>query len=373
MVRRRTILVGGAALLVLGGGGMVVAGRAGSERYARFAAASRRSFAVEGGIRELVRYATLAANGHNTQPWRFRESAEGIAILPDFSRRTPVVDPDDHHLYVSLGCAIENLAIAAAATGRTGEVLPLADSRDGARYVFGGASSAAIDADLQAMFAAIPQRQSTRSAYDGRAVPAADLARLQRSATVEGTALRLLAERKAVDKVRDLVAAGNDEQMADPAFMRELKAWLRFNPASAMEKGDGLYAVASGNPSLPEWIGRAAFDFVVTPARESNKYRRQLDSSAGVAVFSAADAGPAGWLAVGRACQRFCLAATALGIKTAFVNQPVEVARLRGEMAAIAGIAGRRPDLVLRFGYAPAMTYSPRRPVDAVLDPQVDG
>lgn len=49
-------------------------------------------------LRDLVRYATVAANGHNTQPWRFHVDEGRIAILPDFSRRTPVVDPDDHHL-----------------------------------------------------------------------------------------------------------------------------------------------------------------------------------------------------------------------------------------------------------------------------------
>lgn len=32
--------------------------------------------------RELVRYATLAANSHNTQPWRFRLSAWICIALP---------------------------------------------------------------------------------------------------------------------------------------------------------------------------------------------------------------------------------------------------------------------------------------------------
>jgi hypothetical protein len=39
---------------------------------------------------------------------------QSIVILPDLSRRCPVVDPDDHHLYVSLGCAAENILQAAA-------------------------------------------------------------------------------------------------------------------------------------------------------------------------------------------------------------------------------------------------------------------
>jgi nitroreductase len=68
-------------------------------------------------LKEMVRDATLAPSGHNTKCWRFRIENRAIAILPDFSRRTPVVDPDDHHLYVSLGCAAENLALAAGAYG----------------------------------------------------------------------------------------------------------------------------------------------------------------------------------------------------------------------------------------------------------------
>lgn len=68
----------------------------------------------------LVRHATLAASSHNTQPWKFRREHSAITILPDWSRRCPVVDPDDHHLYASLGCAAENLLLAAQATGLKG-------------------------------------------------------------------------------------------------------------------------------------------------------------------------------------------------------------------------------------------------------------
>src|SRR6202035_5037726 len=68
-------------------------------------------------LRELVRYATLAPSSHNTQCWKFRVQERSITIEADVSRRCPVVDPDDHHLFVSLGCATENLAQAALANG----------------------------------------------------------------------------------------------------------------------------------------------------------------------------------------------------------------------------------------------------------------
>lgn len=74
---------------------------------------------------ELIRYATLAPSSHNTQCWKFaltsnvigNANSKGIVILPDLSRRCPAVDPDDHHVFISLGCATENLVQAALAHG----------------------------------------------------------------------------------------------------------------------------------------------------------------------------------------------------------------------------------------------------------------
>ena len=56
-----------------------------------------------------------------------------------------------------------------------------------------------------------------------------------------------------------------------------------------------------------------------------------------------------------------------LGIRNAFLNQPVEVASVRPRLAQALGLGGRRPDLVVRFGRGPEMPRSLRRPVAAVL------
>jgi hypothetical protein len=45
--------------------------------------------------RELVRYATLAASSHNTQPWIFQLEPNRISVLPDLSRRCPGADQKD--------------------------------------------------------------------------------------------------------------------------------------------------------------------------------------------------------------------------------------------------------------------------------------
>ena len=66
---------------------------------------------------DLIRQATKAPSGHNAQPWLFRIKTDGIEIYADTTRRLPVVDPHDRELFVSLGCAVENLCIAATTKG----------------------------------------------------------------------------------------------------------------------------------------------------------------------------------------------------------------------------------------------------------------
>ncbi|MEQ1697954.1 MAG: nitroreductase family protein [Hyphomicrobiaceae bacterium] len=363
MIERRKILIGG-GLAIAG----VTAGYLGMRQMGSMAqyndavAATRAALSEQPAIADFIRYATLAASGHNTQPWRFRASAQKIEILPDLSRRTPVVDPDDHHLFVSLGCAAENLSIAASARGRPGSVNVNA------------AGDTSVDVVLDqgaplrsALFDAIPLRQSTRADYDGRQVSTSDLKALAAASTIPGVDLVLITERPMIERVRDLVVAGNMTQIADPAFVTELKKWLRFSPHTAIESGDGLFSAASGSPALPDWLGKLGFNWVFTPRAENDKYIKQIASSSGIAVFIAEKDDREHWILAGRACQRFALHATALGLKTAYINQPVEVANLRPQLANLVGLPGRRPDILMRFGYGPTLPYSARRPVSAVL------
>lgn len=362
--RRRKLLVGAGALAAVGAAGVAISSRSmGSMTdYEAAAAQSRSKLAANPEIGEFIRYATLAPNGHNTQPWRFRSHGNRIDILPDFTRRTPVVDPDDHHLFISLGCAAENLALASAANGRP------ADIRFDARETGGLVCELGRGASQESpLFDVIGVRQSTRAPFDGRPVGASEAALLSRAAEVPGTSVVLITGRPSMDKVLDLVIAGNSRQMADPAFVRELKGWLRFNPAAALVARDGLFAASSGNPVLPSWLAGTLFDIFFSADSENDKYRRHIDSSAGVAVFLAEIDNADHWTRIGRSFQRFALQATALGIKTAHLNQAIEVPDLRPELASLAGGGSALPFLVIRFGRGPTMPYSLRRPIADVM------
>ncbi len=360
--RRKFLLASGGAALIGGSTYVGISRMLAMDDYTAYVDAIRRPLKANPAVDELIRYATLAANSHNTQPWRFRMTTRGVDILPDTTRKLSAVDPDDHHLFASLGCAAENLAIAAAMRNMPGALTFSSDDGGAIHFEKGGNAHAE-----PSLFAAIPKRQSTRGDYNGASVSVADLATLTDAAATPGVDEVFITDRPTLNQLRDLVIAGNSEQMADAAFIRELKTWLRFSSTHARQTGDGLFSATTGNPVVPEWLGSTMFSLFFKTKSENAKYTRHIATSVGIAVFVAQGEGPQHWVQAGRACQRFALAATALGLKHAFMNQPVEVPRLRPELAALMGMPGRRPDIVMRFGYGKALPYSARRSVSSVL------
>ncbi|MFN0314646.1 MAG: Acg family FMN-binding oxidoreductase [Burkholderiales bacterium] len=317
---------------------------------------------AQGLQRELVRYAILAPSSHNTQCWKFKLESERISILPDLSRRCPVVDPDDHHLFVSLGCAAENLVQAAAANGLNGDA-SFDESGEGSVRI-GLRPAPSVRSTL---FEAIPQRQCTRAEFDAKPLSLEDLKLLEQAGTGTGVRVVFFTNKPSMEGVLEYVLRGNSAQFNDKPFLAELKKWIRFGESEAVERGDGLFSRSSGNPSLPRWLGSLMFDFFVSGKTENNKTAKQVRSSAGIAVFVSEVNDKAHWIEAGRCYERFALQATALGIRNAFLNQPVEVSSLRPQFASYLGIGQQRPDLVVRFGRGPAMPQSLRRPLDAVI------
>lgn len=311
---------------------------------------------------ELVRYATLAPSSHNTQCWRLRIESGSISLLPDFRRRCPVVDPDDHHLFVSLGCATENLVQAAAARGFQSTVTFNSEGDESVTFALDPARPVASP-----LFDAIPFRQSTRGLFDGKPLTVEDLRLLEEAASGNGVRVQLLTERGAMEEALEFVIAGNTEQMRDAAFVQELKDWVRFNGAHAVRTGDGLFSGSSGNPSVPVWLGKRMFDLFFTEDAENDKYARHVRTAAGIAVFVSERDDKTSWIEVGRAFERFALQATLLDIRHAHLNQPVEVPSIRPAFAGFLGLTGGRPDLVVRFGRGPLMPRSLRRPIETVL------
>ncbi len=327
---------------------------------------SRRPFendsTISARMRELVRYATLAASGHNTQPWKFTTKENDIEIHPDYARRLPVVDPNDRELWISLGCALENLLVAAYAAGYTCEVT-MPDTAD-----FIHVRLTASTPQTSPLFSAIPIRQNTRSEYDGQRVKTTDLDQVQGLPLEPGVELHFVTNPTNLGTVLEYVNQGNLRQYADKQFLDELIDWLRFNKKEALASLDGLYLRAFGNPEVPRWLGRM-FVAGIKPQQQADADAKKLRSSAGAVLIASSSDDKTAWVRTGQVYERMALRMTSLNIKSAFLNQPIEEAELRSQFQSATGLGASLPQLLVRFGYADVMPRSLRRPVDQVLVP----
>jgi hypothetical protein len=181
-----------------------------------------------------------------------------------------------------------------------------------------------------------------------------------------GVALQFATNPTAMETFLEYVNLGNWAQYAEPAFVDELIAWLRFNKKEALSTLDGLYSICSGNPQVPRFMGKM-FVAGTKPQQQADVDAAKFRTSP-VAVVVASEADDkVSWVRTGQVYERLALKMTSLNIKSAFLNQPIEVSTLRGQFQSAIELGSSLPQLLVRFGYAEAMPKSLRRPVEQVL------
>ena len=301
----------------------------------------------------LIRYAILAPSSHNRQPWSFRVTADGIEVYADYSRRLPVVDPDDRELVMSVGAAITNLRVAAAHFGFETSVRYQSRPEESlAPAVVSIRETSAPDPRLASLFAAIKHRHTNRSAFDRALLKSEARDALFELMSEFPQFLRFVLPS---DKQRavQLVAAGDREQMTRHAFRDELSDCMQ-------TRDDGLDGIPSSR--VAPWLVRR-FDVGGLLAHHDAEL---IDSSSLLLVITAADDRPS-LVRAGEVLERVLLTITRLGLQYSFMNQPVAAENLRGHLWTLIG-STPPPQLLLRIGEARALRRSaPRRPVESVV------
>ena len=102
------------------------------------------------------------------------------------------------------------------------------------------------------------------------------------------------------EAVAEFVTRGNVAQLSDGAFRSELVSCIRFNPADAMKKRDGLAGRTMGQPAVPGWLARTILPLVLTPKGQAATDAANIRTSSGVAVFVSSEQGREAWIEAGR-------------------------------------------------------------------------
>lgn len=317
-------------------------------------------------FRTLIEYGIKAPSGHNSQAWKFSVVDDAIEIHPDKSRALPIVDPTNREMFISLGCAAENIVLAAQAQGIKASVN---SAPDGSKIIIGLAQKAAADTRWLDL---INRRQCNRGEYLNKALTAAQKKALESIEHDSSVTASIITDKTMQKQLITLVNQGNDAQMRDPAFKNELLDWIRFNAREVKAKGDGLAYSAMGNPPVPlRFLGKLIAKSFLQPEKQNAHDNKLLGDISALIVFSAQKDTPANWIELGRYFERMMLVATELSLAHSHFNQPIEVAALRHKFKDLNFIKGSYPCLLIRVGFAKTKaSYSPRRKIDDVITSQ---
>lgn len=314
---------------------------------------------------DIIKDAGKAPSGHNTQPWKFEVNENQIIIRPDFSRRLQVVDADDHALFISLGCALENLVLSAKVHRFSPKVsLNLANGKD--EIVVDLKESKAEQKDD--LYDFIQTRQSTRTAYDAKPIEQALLEELKSEVTMESVDVLFITDRNQIKELEPFIIEGSNLQFNNKQFVNELVSWFRFSKKTAQKEGDGLWTASMGLPKMPKPIGNLVMKNFVSAKSEAKRWKNLINKSACFALFTVRENSKENWVRLGQSFERFALQATQLNIKMAHVNMPCEEISVRQKLIQHFKLSnGHIPLLLVRIGYAEAMPCSFRLPVEKVL------
>lgn len=316
-------------------------------------------------VHTAVELAVRAPSVHNSQPWRWRADPRDRArvhLLADPARRLQRVDPAGRDLLISCGAALHHAVVAFTALGWHATVRRLPDPADPTHLAVLELRRDRAEAATVGLAAAIPRRRTDRRLYSSWPVADGDIALMAARVARGGVMLRRLA---AMDTLRPLIAAAVRHHVADAAYLAELTAW-------SGRYGSTAGVPASNTPRPEPAAGVPARVFAGPALAQPPGAEPADDHSVLLALGTAADDATA-WLRAGEATSVVLLTATALGLASCPVTEPLEVAQTRAAVGTdVFGDAGY-PQMLVRVGWAPVnadpLPATPRRALAEVWQP----
>lgn len=320
-------------------------------------------------VEEILYYATLAGNSHNTQPWKVKINSENhLLVLADTLRKLHVVDPNSRGLYISLGAFIENLCLSAGAKGYHTEVLYSDDVAHQVAAEIFLEKAKPTDYDLEK----IRNRRTLRTPFLTKPIEAAHLEIL--GIGRECQMFYFDAHTPEGEYISEKTAEAYAQQARDKEAKEELAQWMRFSNRDVKNHRDGLTTSGMGIEGVGGFMVRNFFK--PEDSKKSSFVEKgvgnaieQTQNCGGWIVITQTENSPSCWMKTGRLYQRMNLECRALMIGCHPMNQMIEEKEFESAANTFLGLEGVI-QFVARIGYVDAYpeAVSVRRSVDQIVN-----
>jgi nitroreductase len=315
-------------------------------------------------LRFLLRYAILAPSVKNTQPWSFTVAANQVYLFAALERDLPVTDPHRRELYVSLGCALENLLVAAEHFGFRHEVsyFPEPENDRLVATVSFAAGGTPTQAREGITLDALVTRRNDNSVYRSRSVSEGRRRLLEACQLEPELHLDLVDDRLFRRWIEAFTVEADRREFADPEFREELGHWIGQGVLGTPGPVARLAGLVVSRLDLGESVARQDHDIV--------------QSASLLGLISATSDTHLEHVRTGQLFERLWLTATAMGINIHPMSQTMRHPELRAAVAELLPATGWIPQHLFRVGYSAKeqQGHTPRRPLGEVVEgPELRG
>jgi hypothetical protein len=314
---------------------------------------------------EIVTLACRAPSVHNSQPWLWRVTDDGLDLVADWSRHLTHTDPDGRDLVVSCGAVLHHLRVASRALGWRADVTyePMSTTR---HAVLASVSfvRAPVPAEAVRQLRALTERQTDRRAFATWPVPVRRLGELAQRVRSWDVEVAVVSDPRAVSKLLDVARCADEQQRGDAGYLDELATWTRESEHEGVPAANSPVAAGAAVAVVPR---RFPPGTLVDP--------RSVHPPGELLVLATREDHVPAWLRAGEALSDLWLTSSSAGLALVPLSQVVEVPGARRDVRRLLGKGAGHPQVVVRLGWPGPSHQStlPRTPRRSTTDVLVRG
>ena len=260
---------------------------------------------------------------------------------------------------LSCGASLNHCVIALAALGWQSKVHRFPNPSD-PHHLASIELPPRVPAELDiALAAAIPRRRTDRRHFSSWPVPPGDIALMGSRAARAGVKLLRVED---VTGLKDVVKQAVRTHADDDEYLRELTVWSG--------RHGSLAGVPARNTPVPDPTAALPGRVLAAPALAQPNEATPAEDNAVVLALGTRDDDELARLRAGEATSLVLLTATALGLASCPITEPLEITETREAVRADVFDFNEFPQMMLRVGWAPAnadpLPSTPRRPLSDV-------
>jgi hypothetical protein len=304
---------------------------------------------IEEKIKFLLRYAILAPSTHNTQPWLFKIQGNTCSVHYNPQLKLKYADPKSRDLYISLGCAIENLIIAAKYYGQETEIVYLANDNNDNLVTTISFTEGKNKDDLAPLIETILHRVNTRGSFIKEKISSDYINQLKNlidNCAEDGIGIEIVTAEEKIKQIANLTQQGMRLAHANKDFRREMSKWITSNYS---RRNEGMIGYSMNMPGpISLFISKAIRFFNMGPIMGKINYL-SVSTSPFIFVFTAPELKAETWIKLGRLAERLMLELQKDDYKTSIYLASIEIGDLYKQVREIIG-AKNEPQFIFAAG-----------------------